>query len=120
MRDFLKLEIWQRSHKLTLCIYDITKSFPKEEIYGLSSQMRRSASSIPTNIAEGCGRSSHAQTIFFFEVAIGSCSELIYQILLCKDLFYIPESNYKELYNDANEIRKMLYAYTQKLKTHSL
>jgi four helix bundle protein len=119
MRDFLKLEIWQRSHKLTLCIYDITRCLPKEEVYGLCAQMRRSASSIPTNIAEGCGRSSQAQTIFFFQIATGSCSELIYQIILCKDLSYITESNFKELYNNANVIRMMLYAYTQKLKVQS-
>ena len=61
MRDFLQLEIWQRSHQLTLRVYTLTQSFPKEEIYGLTSQMRRSSYSIPTNIAEGCGRNSTAE-----------------------------------------------------------
>ena len=61
MRDFQQLEFWQRNHKLTLRVYDLTKSFPKEELYGLISQMRRSASSIPTNIAEGCGRNSSVE-----------------------------------------------------------
>ena len=116
MRDFLKLEIWQRSHKLTLAIYKVTKTFPKEELYGLSSQMRRSVSSIPTNIAEGCGRNSHAQMINFFQIAAGSCSELMYQIILCKDLSYITDSIFKELYAESIEIRKMIYAYSEKLK----
>jgi four helix bundle protein len=119
MRDFLKLEIWQRSHSLTLKIYEVTKTFPKEEVYGLSSQMRRSCSSIPTNIAEGCGRNSHAQTIHFFQISLGSCSELMYQLILCKDLTYIADSIFKELYNLTTEIRKMIYAYSQKLKADS-
>jgi four helix bundle protein len=117
MRDYFKLEIWQRSHKLTLRIYQVSKLLPKDEIYGLVSQIRRSSSSIPTNISEGCGRNSKAQLINFLQIAAGSCSELTYQLILCKDLSYIAESNFKELYNNAVEIRKMLYSYIERLKT---
>jgi four helix bundle protein len=119
MRDFLKLDIWQRSHKLTLRIYQVSKLLPKNEMYGLASQIRRSSSSIPTNISEGCGRNSKAQLINFLQIAAGSCSELTYQLILCNDLHYITESNFKELFTDAVEIRKMLYSYLQKLKAES-
>ncbi len=89
MRNFYELLIWQKSHQLTLKIYVSTRYFPKEETFGLTSQMRRSSSSIPTNIAEGCGRNSNLQLKYFFTVATGSCSELEYQLLLSKDLNYI-------------------------------
>ncbi|MEO6220904.1 MAG: four helix bundle protein, partial [Ginsengibacter sp.] len=80
MRNFLNLEIWKKSHQLTLKIYTITKHFPKDELFGLTSQIRRSSSSIPTNISEGCGRNSNQQLINFRQIATGSCSELQYQI----------------------------------------
>jgi four helix bundle protein len=89
MKNFKELKIWQRSHQLVLDIYLITKSFPKEEVYGLTSQIRRSCSSIPTNIAEGCGRNSDAELNRFLVIAMGSASELEYQLILIKDLGYI-------------------------------
>ena len=119
MRDFLKLEIWQRSHKLVLKIYNITQCLPKEELYGLCSQMRRSGSSIPTNIAQGCGRNSHAQMIYFFQISAASCSELMYQIILCKDLSYITNPVFKELYNETIEIQKMIHTYTARLQSNN-
>jgi four helix bundle protein len=115
MRDFSKLSIWQKSHDLTLKIYALTKSFPKEEIFGLSSQMRRSASSIPTNIAEGCGRSSNPQLKHFLDISIGSASELEYQIILSKDLNYISLIIFNELQPIVTEVRKMIHAYRLKL-----
>ena len=78
MRDFHKLMIWQRSHSLTLEIYKITKTFPKEEVFGLTSQIQRAVSSIPTNIAEGCGRNSNKEFAHFLQIAIGSATELEY------------------------------------------
>ena len=117
MRNFLTLEIWKRSHLLTLKIYKITKSFPKEEMFGLISQMRRSASSIPTNIAEGCGRNTNPQFVHFLQIATGSCSVLQYQILLCKDLYYFTEEEFKELNKEVNELRKMIFAYLSKLSS---
>ena len=115
MRDFTKLLVWQKSHQLTLKIYKTTKLFPKEELFGLTSQMRRSSSSVPTNIAEGCGRDTKPQLKHFFEIASGSSSELNYQLILSKDLEYISESTFQELSNDSTEIMKMLHAYHAQL-----
>ena len=116
MRDYLHLEIWQRSHNLTLKIYSVTKAFPREEIYGLTSQMRRSAASIPTNIAEGCGRDSLLELKRFLTIAAGSSSELQYQFILSKDLNYINETLFKELFEEISQIRRMIFSYSEKLK----
>lgn len=115
MRNFQSLSIWQRSHLLALETYLITKKFPKEELFGLSSQMRRSASSVPTNIAEGCGHQSNAQLSKFLHIALGSISELHYQFILCKDLHYISEPLFNKLETETIEIRKMIFAYLNKL-----
>jgi four helix bundle protein len=115
MRAFSNLGIWQKSHALTLKIYLVTKSFPKEEMFGLSSQMRRSASSISTNIAEGCGRSTNPQFKHFLDFSLGSSSELEYQIILSKDLTYISENIFNELETMVTEVRRMIHAYRGKL-----
>jgi len=117
MRDFHKLKVWERAHQLTLKIYMVTQAFPKEEIYGLTNQMRRSSASIPTNISEGCGRNSTAETIHFFTMAIGSASELEYQLILVHDLHYIQENEYRELSTELVEVRKMLYTFMKRLKS---
>jgi four helix bundle protein len=116
MRDFRKLKVWERAHILTLRVYKITQNFPKEELYGLVSQMRRACSSIPTNLAEGCGRNSKAETIKFFNIAIGSASELEYQLILAFDLNYIDQEVYSQVSNELVEVRRMLYSFVQKLK----
>ncbi|MBE7176455.1 MAG: four helix bundle protein [Mucilaginibacter polytrichastri] len=115
MRDFKKLEIWQRSHRSTLSVYTLTNYFPPEERYGLSSQMRRSASSVPTNIAEGCGRNSIPDLKRYLIIACGSLSELHYQIILSNDLRYFHASIFKELAEEVIQIRKMIHAYSEKL-----
>jgi four helix bundle protein len=115
MRNFQELNIWIKSHSLTLKIYSVTQSFPKEEMFGLISQMRRSSSSIPTNIAEGCGRNSNPDFKRFLTMATGSSSELEYQLILCKDLKYLSESNFKELSNELIEIRKMIYSFIKNI-----
>jgi four helix bundle protein len=115
MKNFKELRIWQRSHQLVLDIYLIKKSCPKEEVYGLTSQIRRSCSSIPTNIAEGCGRNSDAELNRFLVIAMGSASELEYQLILIKDLGYIQIESYEKLNNELVEIRKMLNTFIQKL-----
>lgn len=97
MRDFRQLRVWEASHKLTLEIYKITIDFPKEELFALTNQMRRSASSIPTDIAEGCGRGSNKDYAKFLQIAMGSAYELDYQLLLSKDLGYIDTSKYNEI-----------------------
>lgn len=81
MKDFRKLQIWEKSHVLVLSVYKQTKSFPKEELFGLTSQIRRAAASIPANIAEGCGRGSDAELARFAQISMGSASELEYHIL---------------------------------------
>ncbi|MEZ4669962.1 MAG: four helix bundle protein [Anaerolineae bacterium] len=82
MGDYRKLGVWDKAHKLTLHIYQVTKGFPKDEVYGLTSQIRRSAMSVPSNLAEGSGRGSDGELIRFAHIAAGSAHELDYQILL--------------------------------------
>lgn len=115
MRNFQELAIWQRSHLLTLKIYSVTKNFPKDEMFGIISQMRRSSSSIPTNIAEGCGRNSNPEMKRFSVMATGSASELEYQLILSKDLQYLSEAIYKELQNELIEIRKMIHSFIKNI-----
>ncbi|MFZ5517564.1 MAG: four helix bundle protein [Candidatus Zhuqueibacterota bacterium] len=116
MKDFRKLNVWQKSHELTLQIYKNTRAFPKEEIYGLTSQIRRSSISIPSNIAEGCGRNSDLDFARFLQIAMGSASELEYQTLLAYDLHYLDENTYIKLLNEIEEVKKMLAGLIQKLK----
>jgi four helix bundle protein len=115
MRNFHDLSIWLKSHLLTLKIYSTTKSFPKEEMFGLISQMRRSASSIPTNIAEECGRNSNPDFKRFLVMAAGSSSELEYQLFLSKDLKFLSDSKFKELENETIEIRKMIHSFIKNI-----
>ncbi|HKK45609.1 MAG TPA: four helix bundle protein [Balneolaceae bacterium] len=117
MRDFKKLSVWEKSHKLVLSIYKSTSTYPKQELYGLISQMRRSASSIPYNIAEGCGRNSQPQFARFLNIAFGSASELEYQVILSKDLGFIDNNKSKELNENITEIKRMLFSLLQKVQT---
>ncbi len=119
MKNFKELLIWQRSHNLVLDIYSLTKSFPKDELFGLTSQMRRSSASISTNIAEGCGRNSDAEMSRFLVIAQGSAAELEYQIILSKDLSYISLETFNKLTLELTEIRKMINTFTQKIKLRS-
>ncbi|HRJ76165.1 MAG TPA: four helix bundle protein, partial [Anaerolineales bacterium] len=82
MKDFRQLKVWEKSHQLALAVYKVTKSFPKEELYGLTTQIRRASMSIPTNIAEGCGRNTDADFARFLQIAMGSASETEYQLIL--------------------------------------
>ena len=116
MRDFHKLGIWQRSHQLTLDVYKVSKSFPKDELFGLTSQIRRAASSIPTNIAEGCGRASNKDYAHFLQIAIGSASEVEYELLLAHDLEYINDESFNKLTSETIAIRKMIIKYQSELK----
>ena len=108
MRSHKELIVWQKSYKLTKDIYLVTKKFPKEEMYGMTSQMRRAAYSIPTNIAEGYRRSTK-EYAYFLSVALGSASELETFLLLSKDLEYISETEMNILYNLNEEIIRMLH-----------
>ncbi len=101
------MSVWKKSHALTLLVYKSTKTFPKEELYGLISQMRRSSSSIPSNIAEGCGRNTQAQFAQFLNDASGSASELEYQFTLSKDLGFISSEKFEKLNSKVIEIKRM-------------
>jgi four helix bundle protein len=116
MRDFHNLKVWEKAHDLSLTIYKHTASFPREEIYGLTSQIRRSCVSIAANIAEGCGRSGEPEFGRFLQIGLGSASELEYHLLLAADLGYLSESIYKKLTTKVVEIKRMLTSLIQKLK----
>ena len=117
VKDFRNLKVWGRAHKLTLAIYLVTLDFPKEEIYGLTNQMRRSSASVPTNIAEGCGRDSQAEFIHFLQIAMGSSSELEYQLILVYDLHYLDDEKFLELSKELGDIRRMLNVLIHKVKS---
>jgi four helix bundle protein len=119
MQDFRKLKVWEKSHNLTLEIYKSTESFPTTEIYGLTSQIRRSCVSIPANIAEGCGRKSDAEFARFLQIAMGSASELEYHLLLARDLQFLKNSDYKKLDQGTVEVKQMLATLIKKLKTEN-
>ena len=108
MRDFIKLKVWEKAHQFTLQVYIITKNFPSDERFGLTVQLRRAAASIPTNIAEGCGRDSERELARFMSIAAGSASEAEYQLLLAYDLNYIQDETHKELNQEVNEVKRIL------------
>ncbi len=119
MKNFRDLKVWTKAHQLALNIYHVSKSFPKEEQFGITSQIRRAALSIPTNIAEGCGRGSDSDFARFIQIAFGSASEVEYQIFFCRELHFIQENIYSTLSNDVIEIKKSLTALLKKLRADS-
>ncbi len=115
MLNYQNLTAWQKAHALTLDIYKLTASFPKEELFGLTSQMRRASFSIPSNIAEGAGRSTKPDFKRFLVIAIGSSSELEYHLILSKDLGFISLKDFSTFSSRTIEVRKMIHAYSKKL-----
>jgi four helix bundle protein len=118
MRNYLNLDVWQAAHTFALALYRATRTFPKEEVYGLTSQMRRAVSSIPANIAEGCGRNGDAEFTRFLHIAFGSASETESFLLLSRDLDYLAADAYTGLHDQVVEVKKMLAALIQRA-THS-
>lgn len=116
MKDFKELRVWSKAHELTVSIYVITRSFPKDEMYGLTSQVRRSASSIGANIAEGCGRHSDGEMTRFLQIARGSASETEYHLLLAKDLGLLSEAEFRKAEHKLLEVQRMLTALVQKVQ----
>jgi len=116
MSDYKKLKVWEDAHKFTIDIYRITKKFPKNEQYGLTSQIRRSASSIPTNIVEGSGQPNNGNLIRFLGIAKGSAFETEYQLMLSRDLGYIGDDEYKVLDKKIQSIIRMLTGLIRSLK----
>jgi four helix bundle protein len=108
MRDFRRLKVWEKAHLLTLAVYRATAGFPKEERYGLTSQLRRSASSVPANIAEGCGRDTDSDFARFLQIAMGSARELEYHLLLAHDLQLLSQPDYTGLADDLIAVKRML------------
>ena len=98
MQSFSNLRVWEKAHRLTLDVYALSKAFPRDEMFGLTSQMRRSSASIGMNIAEGCCRKGDAEMVRFLQIAMGSASELEYQFLLVRDLDYLHNPEYELLY----------------------
>ncbi|CAN5864635.1 four helix bundle protein [soil metagenome] len=119
MRDFRELKVWEKSHKLTRDVYEATARFPKEELYGLTSQIRRSCSSIPANIAEGCGRDGVSELARFSRIAAGSASELEYHLLLANELNFLNTPDHGKLTTEVTEIKRMLTSFIQKLRADS-
>ena len=118
MKDFRTLKVWEKSHALVLAIYKETQIFPKNELYGITSQIQRAAVSVPTNIAEGCGKDSDADFGRYLKIAMGSSSELEYLLMLAHDLGYVKDESYNHLHINLVEVRKMLNAFIQKLKAN--
>jgi len=115
MKNFRDLQVWDKAHKLTLEAYKITQAFPREELYGLTSQIRRSNASIGANIAEGCGRRGNGDFHRFLQNAMGSASELEYHILLAHDLGILPQPKFKDLNTNIVEVKRMLSALIRKV-----
>ena len=118
-QDFRRLKVWRKAHELTLEVYRRTKSFPSEERYALVGQLRRSASSIGSNLAEGCARDTDAGFRRFVVIALGSASELEYQLLLAHDLGYLSPTTHELLTAAVIEIKRMLTAFSKKLTADS-
>jgi four helix bundle protein len=108
MRDFRQLTVWVKAHLLTLDIYRATGEFPREEQYGLTSQLRRAAAAIPANIAEGCGKDTEADLARYMQISMGSASELEYHLLLAHDLTYLDGRMYHALHTQSGEINGVL------------
>ena len=118
MKDFRTLAVWQKSHELAVVIYRETKSFPKEELFGLTSQIRRASSSVSANIAEGCGRATDADFSRFLQIAFGSVSELDCHLLLARDLDRLHPTAYDSVYARVLEIRRMLSSLIRKINSN--
>jgi four helix bundle protein len=116
VEDFKDLKVWVKAHELTLAIYRHTRGFPKEEMYGLTSQIRRASASIGANIAEGCGRRSDAEMKRFLQIARGSASELECHLLLARDLRFLSSDEFNNLEARGLEIQRMLASLVQRLQ----
>ena len=115
MKSFRDLKVWEKSHSLALAAYDATANFPKQEMFGLVSQIRRCASSIPANIAEGCGRRGNGEFHRFLQIALGSASELEYHLLLSRDLKFLDAEVHRLLNDRVEEVKRMLASLARKV-----
>ena len=116
MKDFKELRVWSKAHELTMLVYKVARAFPRDEVYGLTSQVRRSAASIGANIAEGCGRHSDGEMTRFLQIARGSASETEYHLLLAKDLGFLQEADSRAAELALVAVQRMLTALVQKVQ----
>jgi len=119
LQSFKNLKVWEKAHVLTLDVYKSSKSFPRDELYGLTSQMRRSAASIGANIAEGTCRKGDCEFGRFLQIAMGSASELEYHLLLARDLELLHSLDYERLSGEVIEVKRMLASFLFKLRAES-
>ena len=119
MRPYKEFRVWQDSHSLTLDVYEVTRTFPREELFGLSSQMRRAASSIPMNIVEGSVKSDN-EFRHALLIALGSAAELDYQFLLAHDLGYVSRESAEALTARVAAIQRMLITFRNKIRQNDL
>jgi four helix bundle protein len=119
LRNFRELKVWRKAPELTLAVYRAARAFPKEELFGLTSRIRRSAESIPANIAEGCGRAGGPELSRLLQIAPGSASELEYRLWLNHDLGLLDGARYKRLSGEVIEVKKMLTIFIHKLRAES-
>jgi four helix bundle protein len=116
MQRYQNLAVWQKAHALVLDVYRATKSFPADERFAMTSQMRRASFSIAANIAEGCGRETQKELAQFFQIAMGSAFEVEYFFLLARDLEYLDEQSYIRLNTAIDELKRMLYAFLLRIR----
>lgn len=116
MQNYKDLKVWEKAHLFTLEVYKATKCFPKEEMYGLTSQLRRASSSIAANIAEGCGKNTKNDFARFLNISLGSANEAEYFILLSKELGFISNEEYEILFKQVNEVKAMLIVLISKVR----
>lgn len=119
MQDFRNLKAWQRAHRFTLALYRVTRTFPRDELYGLTSQIRRAACSVCANMAEGCGRKGDKEFGRFLHITLGSACELEYHLLLSADLGYLDRPAYLRLNREVVEVKRMVSGLLIKLKAES-
>jgi four helix bundle protein len=116
MKEFTELQIWQEAHRLTLLVYQRTKTFPREELFGLRTQLQRAAVAVESNIAEGFGRYSHAEFHQFCNIARGSVAEVQCQLLIARDLGYLSPEAWELLEEQAVSVRRLLHAFMRSLR----
>lgn len=116
MQNFRDLKVWDKSHSLALVVYRATVKFPREELYGLTSQMRRAAVSVPANIAEGCGRGGGPDFARYLQIAAGSASELEYFFILARELSLLNPDQERHLASEVTEVKRMLTSLIQKVR----
>ena len=120
MKDFRNLKVWEKAHCLTLAVYRATGRFPRQELFGLTSQMRRCSASIGANIAEGCGKLGNNEFQRYLQIASGSASVLDYHFLLAGDLGFFDDADYRRLAGELSQMRKMLTSLIQKVQSERL